>query len=353
MSQYIENLKSSHFKIIQHAASQIAGRKAKKHAPNFKIERSRQHRARESAYKDIADSTQKQVATWMKQDRHHHVEGGGLFEAFGDAVGVLHHHARNEQGGGLFDTIGAHAKKIHGALGNVAETARVNIDVGADDFLHRVGLRQERKYKDDSVSKNFRDHARLHKDAYLSVNDRVGTKRFEYLKDKSTGKYGTYKDRETGKIVVGFRGTSPGQALTNNDLVEDAHIAAGTVKDMSEYEDYVNHIQGLVKEHGSGNVSLSGYSLGGGKVLELMQDDRIRSDMGQAHALAPGVTALDGKLKQKATDHKISMFYHHNDAVANSMLEHSGSNHTVHYSEANPINSHMLLDRLANAKVPE
>jgi hypothetical protein len=92
---------------------------------------------------------------------------------------------------------------------------------------------------------------------------------------------------------------------------------------------------------------LSGYSLGGGKVLELMQDERIRSDMGQAHALAPGITALDSKLKQKATDHKISMLYHHNDAVANSMLEHSGANHTIHYSEANPINSHLLLDRIA------
>ena len=346
--QYIENLKSSHFKIIQHAASQIAGRRAKKHAPDFRIDRSRQHRARQSPYKDLADSTQRQVASWIKEDRH---EGGSLFEAFGDAVGVLHHHRATRQGGGLFDTIGAHAKKINGALGNLAETARVNIDVGADDFLHRVGLRQEKKYQDDSVSKNFRDHAVLHKDAYLSVNDRKGTDRFEYMKEKSTGKYATYKDKESGKIVVGFRGTSPAQALTNNDLVEDAHIAAGTVKDMSEYEDYINHIQGLVKEHGSGNVSLSGYSLGGGKVLELMQDKRIRSDMGQAHALAPGITALDDKLKQKATDHKISMFYHHNDAVANSMLEHSGSNHTVHYSESNPINSHMLLDRIANAKV--
>ena len=103
----------------------------------------------------------------------------------------------------------------------------------------------------------------------------------------------------------------------------------------------------MIDKYGSGNVSLSGYSLGGSKAVQLTQEKDLRSHLGTTVALAPGMSPLDDQLRQKARDHKIDYFYHHNDGVANALLAHSGANHTVHYSERDAVKSHMLLDRLA------
>ena len=146
---------------------------------------------------------------------------------------------------------------------------------------------------------------------------------------------------------MAFRGTRPKSGLLNHDVTKDLHIAAGQVGKLEQMGDYVQMIQNQIKKHGSGNVSLSGYSLGGSEAVHLSQDRRIRSHIGQTIALAPGASPLDDMHKQKATDHKISYLYHHNDAVANSNLEHSGANHHVLYSQNDPLKSHLLLDRIA------
>ena len=340
--EYIQNLKPNQFRLIRHAASQIAGRKAKKYTHNYELPRHLQHRNHQSPFKDIADSSKEELINYFKEDGH---KNNDLFRAFGHTVDLMHktvkHHS--EKGGGL----SSHLNKIKRTLGSLANTARVNIDVTADDFLHRIGLRQERKYESGEISKTFRDHARLHKDAYLKLNERKGTDQYDYLKADSTDKYATYKHKQNGKVVVAFRGTKPDSALLNHDLMKDMHIAAGEVSKLDQMHDYVNHIQNMVKKHGSGNVSLSGYSLGGSEAVQLTQDERIRSDLGQTVALAPGHSPLDDLHKQKATDHKVSYIYHHNDAVANNLLEHSGSNHHVLYNSADPVKSHLFLDRLA------
>ena len=334
---YVQNLKPSHYKLLQHAASQIAGRKPRRSAPNFSVPREKQHRARESPFKDIAGSTQKDIVNWLKEDAHHTQQGGGLHSAVVDTFDTLHKYYKQAD-----DKTVPHVKKIGTALKNIGNTGRVQLDVAADDFLHRAGLRHHKKYENDEISDEFKDHMDLHKDAYLGVDERKGTGRFKYIQRHSTDKYATYLDRN-GKAVVAFRGTSPKQALNNNDLVEDVHVASGNVKNMSDYASYKNHVKNMIDEFGSGNVSLSGYSLGGSKAVALTQEKDLRSHLGNTIALAPGMSALDSDLKQKANDHKISYMYNHSDSVANALLEHSGANHTVRYSEKDPIKAHMII----------
>ena len=140
MHRYVENLRPSHFKLIQHAASQIAGRKAKRHAPNFEITSSERRRGRNSPFKDIADSTQAEISSWVLEDGHQHVEGGSLAEALQTTMGVMHHRL-----GGGFNLSDLHHSKVSAVFKNLAHTAGVQLDVGADNFLHRIGLKHARK----------------------------------------------------------------------------------------------------------------------------------------------------------------------------------------------------------------
>ena len=50
--EYIQNLKPAQYKLLKHAASQIAGRKPRRTAPDFKIPRESQYRAHHSPYKE-------------------------------------------------------------------------------------------------------------------------------------------------------------------------------------------------------------------------------------------------------------------------------------------------------------
>ena len=115
MHAYVQQLKPSHYKLVQHAASQIAGRKAKRHAPNFKVSEEERRRGRHSAFKDIADSRQSDVAKWIAEDGHKHVEGGSLAEAFQHTVGVMH-----KRMGGGFDLSDLHISKVKSVMENLA-----------------------------------------------------------------------------------------------------------------------------------------------------------------------------------------------------------------------------------------
>ena len=340
--EYIQKLKPQQFNYIRHAASQIAGRKAKKYTYNYQFPREVQHRAQQSPFKDLADSSRKEFLQYMKEDGHKNTD---LFHAFAHTVDQMHQHIKPHVNAG--GSLSGQLKKIHNTLGNLANTARVNISVGADDFLNRIGLRHERRYQDGEISDEFRQHAKIHKDVYGQAGKRKGTDMYDYLREDSTEKYGIYKHKKNGKVVVAFRGTRPKSGILNHDLMKDMHIAAGNVGKLEQMGDYVQMIQNQIKKYGSGNVSLSGYSLGGSEAVHLSQDRRLRSHLGQTIALAPGSSPLDDMHKQKATDHKVSYIYHHNDAVANSNLEHAGANHHVLYSENDPIKSHLFLDRLA------
>ena len=104
---YVQNLKPSHYKLLQHAASQIAGRKPRRSAPNFSVPREKQHRARESPFKDIAGSTQKDIVNWLKEDAHHPQIGGGLHSAVVDTFDTLHKYYNHAE-----DKTVPHVKKL-------------------------------------------------------------------------------------------------------------------------------------------------------------------------------------------------------------------------------------------------
>ena len=174
MSEYVTNLRPSHFKLLKHAASQLAGRKPGRTAPKYHIRPELIDRSHESPYKDIAQATRGELVNWLEEDGHHFHEGGGLHSALVDSFDTMHRYYKDQK-----DKSVAHVQKIHGALKNVAETARVNIDVTADDFMHRVGLRHHKKYKTGELNQNMKDHIDLHRDVYLSDSKRQGTKRFK------------------------------------------------------------------------------------------------------------------------------------------------------------------------------
>ena len=363
MHKFVEDMEPKNYRLIRHAAAQLAGRKPRKYHYNYKIPRDKQHRARQSPYKDIADATQQQMANFMKQDGLKRQMGGGLFSAFEDVVGLIHNEVTTksnefknsiDQGAADFaQKYNAFEKEIgltplKNTLGNLAGTAGVQADIEADDFLNRVGIRHKRKYTSSEVDTNLQDHARLQKDAYQKLGNRKGTNRFEYLKENSTDKYGVYLDRHNaGKVIMAFRGTDPKEAIHNNDFIEDINIAAGNVNAISEFDDYRNKLSALLDEYGDGNVSLSGYSLGGAKAVALTREPDFRSRLGTTMALSPGMTATDPSLANKAHDNKIQYYYKHTDPVANALLGHGGSNHHVFYDEKNPLQAHMVLDNWA------
>ena len=339
--EFVKNLKPSQFKLIRHAASQIAGRKAKRHTHDYALPRDQQIRLHQSPFKDIADSSKTSFMKYLKEDGH---TDDQLFHAFADTVHVMHGAVkRAEKGGGFTD----HLHKIKRTLGNLANTARVNIDVSADDFLNRIGLRHNRKYQTGGISELHKEHARLHQDVYNKADERAGTDTYDYVGEDSTERVGVYRHKKNGKAVVVFRGTRPSSSLLNNDLINDGHILFGQVGNTEHIGDHIRLIQKQIKKYGAGNVSLSGYSMGGSEAVHATQDKRIRSQLGQTVALAPGHSPLDDMHEQKAKDHKISYIYHHNDSVANSLLEHSGANHHVLYDQTDPLKGHLFLDRLA------
>jgi len=65
-------------------------------------------------------------------------------------------------------------------------------------------------------------------------------------------------------------------------------------------------------------------------------------------ALAPGLTAVHPQFKRFANFSKVQYAYHHNDAVANSLLAEQDDRHHVFYDEADPLKAHLFLDKLAS-----
>ena len=110
---------------------------------------------------------------------------------------------------------------------------------------------------------------------------------------------------------------------------------------MDNIDNERKRIHALLDKYGDHNVNLSGYSLGGGRALEVMSDKRLYSRLGEDNWLvAPGVTALNPNLKNYANMTKAHFAYSSSDAVANSLLAHKSDHHHVSYSYDDPLNAH-------------
>ena len=141
MHHLLDSFSTKHWREIQNASSQIAGRKPRRNRYHLDGPREMQDRRRQSAFKDIAGSDRHQVRQWVREDGSHndHLKQGhqgSLSNALRHTLHVMHHvyqrdlhahHGEGEEkvGGGLLDDVGNFVKK------DVIES-------GAKQFSHEV-----------------------------------------------------------------------------------------------------------------------------------------------------------------------------------------------------------------------
>ena len=344
MDHVIDHLSDKNWRVVRQVASQIAGRKPGRKHYDFRVERKHQHRKQKSPFKDIALADRSEVQSWIRDDKHHHVQGGSLANALRHTFHVLHHTYRRDLAlGGSIPFL----DRIGNTLYNAGASAHAQLDVASDQFLHAVGITKERRY-DATATAEDAMHARMHKDSYLHPDERKGTDGWSYMRDHSTDERAVYE--RDGKAMVLFRGTRPDAALNNNDLVNDLHIAAGESGSMAGLSDDKAKVTQLLDQYGDQNVNVGGYSLGGGRGLEVMRDENIYHRLGEDnHFLAPGITVAHPELADVAGMQKASFTYSHLDPVSNALAGHARDNHRIltHYGDG--ISGHMLLDDLSNA----
>ena len=351
MQHLITNLTEKHWRTVQNVAHQIAGRKARRSHHHFNIPREMQDRRRQSPFKDIASSAKHQIAAWIEEDGHHHdhvanAHGGSLSNAMRHVLHTAHHiyQRENRTGGGLPNGI----KRLGTMLHHAGKSLGVQADVASDQFLNKVGIRKELKYKSAENNDQLRFHAKLNREVYKENRGDVGD--YKYSHDDSTKDFGVWKHEGEGKAMVVFRGTDPSKAHLNNDLIDDARIATGLTKEFTTNDAAQMKIKELLNKHGDHHVSVSGYSLGGGRMLQAISSGGIYDRLGNNNfALAPGLTSVHPQFERFANFSKIQYAYHHNDAVANSLLAKKDDRHHVFYDEANPIKAHLFLDKLADS----
>ena len=355
MREVVDQISEKHWRTIQNVAHQIAGRKARRSHHHYSIPRELQDRRRQSAFKDIAGSHRGEIADWIRQDGDHtehvaHAEGGSLSNAMRHTLHVAHHIYRRDlqehqrTGGSLLD-LPKGIKRLGTMLVDTGKVLGVQADVAGDKFLHEIGIRKHLKYRSADVDQQMAFHARLNQEVYKENPGDVGT--YKYLKEDSTRDYGVFHDGH--KTYMVFRGTDPSKATKNNDLIDDARIATGLTGEMTTNEGAQAKLRELIQRHGDHNVNVSGYSLGGGRMLQAIQASDIYKGLGDDnYALAPGLTTNHPQFKKFATYSKMQYAYHHNDVVANGLLAHSNDQHHVFYDDANPLQGHLFLDKLAS-----
>ena len=385
--QIIDKYTSSQWKEIQNAAHQIAGRKPKRNRYNLRVPRHLQDRRRQSAFKDIANSDRNQVRDWVREDGSHndhieHGQNGSLSNAFRHTLHVMHHVYRRDLqehhdrvGGGLFEDVGnfvqkdvieAGAKQVQNEVENVnraitkdipkglervgntlegtGKMMGVQADIAADDFLNKVGIRKQKRYHSAHITDEMTLHARLNKEVYKG--ERGDVDGWSYLSKDSNNDYGVWE--KDGEAMMVFRGTDPSKAFKNMDLVDDGRIATGTTLELDTNKSARDKMLELLDRYGDHKVNTSGYSLGGGRQLQLLNDNDIYSRLGdKSYSLAPGLTAFNPNLKKYSTYDKVHYVYGHNDMVANSLLANKNDNHSVFYNYSDGLKAHLFLDDLA------
>ena len=209
MQRLVSNLSEKHWRTVQNVAHQIAGRKARRSHHHLDIPREMQDRRRLSAFKDIASSAKHQIASWIGEDGHHHdhvanAHGGSLSNAMRHVLHTAHHvyQRDNRTGGGLNLQMPNGIKRLGTMLHHAGKSLGVQADVASDQFLNKVGIRKELKYKSAENNDQLRFHARLNREVYKENRGDVGD--YKYSHDDSTTDFGVWKHHGEGKAMVVF-----------------------------------------------------------------------------------------------------------------------------------------------------
>jgi len=344
--KHLDALSDKNFRIISQVANQLAGRKPKRGHLDYNVPRGNQDRRHSSAYKDLASADDKhQVIKWIREDKHHRIAGGSISDAFRGCVKELHRsRARAPRGGGV--RTDAFLRRTAATLHNLASTTNSVVDITADHFMSKIGLR-ERRYKSAEVSTQARLHARLATEMYKPHNERASVDGYSYVSSRSDDDYGLY-EKDGKRIFVG-RGTDPSSyARLPADLLHDAQIAMG--HRMSDQNKLRERIRTIVDESDPHTVSLSGYSLAGGKMLNAALDDDIYQKLSDhSFVISPGVAETDPDLQKMATLDKFAYSYSAHDHISNALLQHANDNHEVNYDVAGIHEAHIgHIKNLAN-----
>jgi hypothetical protein len=351
---HLERLTNKNFRHVRELANQIAGRKRRrKTAFDFRVPRNMQHRARQSAYKDIAGAHSKhQVVDWIKEDAHHpNTVGGSLSDAFRHTIHVMHHVHRRDllehgTGGSITGLIGDAAhylKRGHEVLENVAGTKLMQAEILADDALDKIGIRKSR-YPPLQRTQQNRLHARLAQEVYKAHGDRGSVDGWDY--DDGNDRYGVFK--RGNQRIVHWRGTKPDKnVISSGDLAADGKIAFGESDSMQGLAMDKKIVTDLLDA--GYDTSIGGYSLGGGRALSIANDDAIYKRLGNLnHVISPGITSMNPHLKKLAHLDKMHFTYSAFDEVANSLMPHSTDNHHIEKKFRDPLSAHTtFLKQLA------
>lgn len=179
-------------------------------------------------------------------------------------------------------------------------------------------------------------YAQLAQSAYVNSKDPVG----DWIQDTelSSLKNRVFRDPNTGKVVISYRGTDPmilkpGVAgiptvdpASVEDLIDDAAILNFFMPEsrMSRFQEADKLYQQVVQKYGKENVTLTGHSLGGTIALYVAEKNDVVS-----YTYNPGISAISAFQKHEDNVSKQYIFRTKYDPVSVGALIASWDNNRV------------------------
>lgn len=176
-----------------------------------------------------------------------------------------------------------------------------------------------------------KDMAALSKHTYNTQAERPHYKDYEYKNELSGANYSVYRNNNTNKNYLVFKGTSD-----SGDLIPDAAILSGYQNLNASFSNALDTYQNL-KNQLAGDWETVGHSLGGTKAMMVAQENGI-----QSHAFNPGYNNYaDDQIDTKYKGHHV--YVRKGDPVSNSILTEPMENLKVLASAGyNPVTNHSI-----------
>ena len=133
------------------------------------------------------------------------------------------------------------------------------------------------------------DFARLSMSSYGKTQKEREVEGFDILPEHTSPDRTTYFHRDTGKVIIAFRGTDPHDwsggvnSRGFRDLTTDAILAGGEQDRSRRFQNSENATAKLIKQFGRSNVIATGHSLGGSQALHVSNKFGIHAEVYNPH----------------------------------------------------------------------